>query len=385
MPQGNEEQKYNQTQDWRWDELLDPVGFLVLFQTVIGYAVTRCAQLVRISSATFEVLAEIFNITKSIIVSRMFWGRGNLYKNSFHYLISFLTGFALVTGIVSQVGIGTSTQALQVTYGQSTTDDLLQQGGGIQAALPVDANRPDLALQIYVVEDGDSLAGIAQQFNVSVDTVRWANLGRISPFNNEILAGWELKIPEIDGVLYKTRPGQTVDDVAAITGGTKFDIIEINELVPPEYKLPAEVFVPKGTLSESEVVITGIPQGVFSNPLSHPSCAGYRFERGLSSYHNGTDLSKRGGCPVRAIGAGRVTYVGWSPGAGFNVKIDHGGDITSHYYHSTGEFWVKVGDRVQQGQEIMMMGSTGNSTGTHLHLSLFKNKVAVNPGIFVPY
>lgn len=353
-----------------------------------GYLIWRTVQLWRFGAALFDILNVFANAAKKAIVSRMFWGRGNWYKNSFHVLITFLTIFALFTGLISQLKINSDTQALQVTYGQGATDDILQQGAGIQTVLPLDANLPALRISIYRVQPGDTLESVALKFGISVDTVRWANLNRVSPFSSYLEVGWELKIPEINGVLYRVRQGQSVDDVAAITGGSRFDIVEINQLVPPDYALVAgqEVFVPQGSLAESEVVIAGIPQGVFANPLSNPACAGYRLERGYTGYHNGLDLSRYPGCPIRAIAAGRVTHVGCTLGGpGCYIKIDHGGGIESHYYHGSGEFWVKNGDRVQQGQDIMMMGTTGNSTGVHLHLSLFKNNISVNPGLFVPY
>lgn len=355
--------------------------------TLVPYAIRRANQFYRFAIVSLELAVDSFNSLKSQTVSRMFWGRGNLYKNSFHILITILTVFALFTGIITQFNLNRDTQALQIVYGQGASDDLLQQGAGIQTVLPVDANIPDLRIRVHKVREGDTLDSIAADYGVTVDTIRWANLATISPFSNSIDVGWDLKIPEINGVLYKVRLGQTVDQIAAITGGNRIDIIELNELVPPNYELEAgrDIFVAQGTLAESEVVVAGIPQGVFTNPLSHPNCAGYKLERGMTSYHNGLDLSKFPGCPVRAIGAGRVTFAGWSAYAGFNVRIDHGGGIESHYYHSTGEFWVKAGDRVQQGQEIMMMGTSGNSTGVHLHLSLFKNHIAVNPALFVPF
>lgn len=362
-------------------------ALLEFFGTLPGYLFLRTTQISHFVITGLEIAAGSFNAVKSHTVSRMFWGRGNLYKNSFHILITLLTVFALFTGIITQFNLNRDTQALQISYGQGASDDLLQQGAGIQTVLPVDANLPDLRIQTYKVKEGDTLESIAAAHGISADTIRWANLSVISPFSNVIEIGWDIKIPEINGVLYKVRAGQTVDQIASITGGNRLDIIEINELVPPNYALQdgKDIFVPQGTLAESEVVVAGIPRGVFTNPLSHPSCAGYRFERGITAYHNGLDLSRFPGCPVRAIGAGRVTFAGWSAWAGFNVRIDHGGGIESHYYHSTGEFWVKAGDRVQQGQEIMMMGTSGNSTGVHLHLSLFKNHIAVNPALFVPF
>ncbi|MCA9378900.1 LysM peptidoglycan-binding domain-containing M23 family metallopeptidase [Candidatus Dojkabacteria bacterium] len=353
-----------------------------------AYLLLRSRQIVSWAITIAEFTVDTAAVTKDFLVSRMFWGRGNLYRNSFHLVMMVLTSFALITGVATQLDVfSTTSQALSVSYGLGATSDLLEQGGGITSVLPVDPSTPELQIDEHHVSPGETLESIAAIYGVSVDTIRWANSRLVSPFSNALEVGWVLRIPQIDGVLYTVRAGQTVDDLVALTGGNRFDIIELNELYPPDYALTdgQQIFVPHGSLSESEVVIAGIPRGVFTNPLSNPACAGYHLSRGFTSYHNGLDLAKGGGCPIRAIAAGRVVFAGWSSLAGFNVRIDHGGGITSHYYHGTGEFWVKEGDRVQQGQEIMMMGSSGNSTGTHLHLSLFKDKIAVDPAIFVPY
>lgn len=363
-------------------------ALLVFARASIPYALLRIGQFSQWMVVSVEVTIDIASKLKESLVSRMFWGRGNLYRNSFHLVIFALTSFALLTGVITQLNIfPVESQALAVSYGLGATSDLLQQGGGITSVLPVDPNTPELKINNHRVQPGETLNTIAASYGISVDTIRWANSKLVSPFSNIVEVGWVLKIPQIDGVLYTVRRGQTIDDLVALTRGNKIDIIELNELVPPDYHLVdgQQIFVPHGSLSESEVVIAGIPQGVFANPLSHPACAGYILSRGFTSYHDGLDLAKGGGCPIRAIAAGRVTFAGWSSLAGFNVRIDHGGGITSNYYHGTGEFWVKEGDRVQQGQEIMMMGTSGNSTGTHLHLSLHKDHIAVDPAIFVPY
>ena len=83
---------------------------------------------------------------------------------------------------------------------------------------------------------------------------------------------------------------------------------------------------------------------------------------------------------------GTVIYSGWSSGGeGYNVRIDHGGGIVTHYYHGNGELYVKAGDKVQQGQPIMYMGTTGNSTGVHLHFSLFYKGRAIDPAPYVSF
>lgn len=365
-------------------------NIIYLLQFVLGlppYVIKRGRQFVVILWVVVELLMERFNIIKTQIVSRMFWGRGGLYKNMFHLLVFTFTIGALVVSVVSRLyGVSGNSSGLVFASGQATSNDILHQGTSIQSVLSADPLAPEIEIKTHKVANGESLAGIAATYGLNIDTIRWANSTLISPFGNEIQPGWELKIPAVDGVLYQVRRGQTLEQIASITGGNILDIIEINSLVPPSYSVVVgqSLFVPFGVLQPSEVVISGIPQGVFTNPLSHDACLGYSFSRGVTSYHDGVDLAKFPGCPIRAIGAGKITYAGWSPAAGYNVKIDHGGGIHSYYYHGSGEMWVKAGDRVQQGQEIMMMGTTGNSTGVHLHLSLYKDGYVVDPLLFIP-
>ena len=83
-----------------------------------------------------------------------------------------------------------------------------------------------------------------------------------------------------------------------------------------------------------------------------------------------------------AAADGVVIYTGWDPyGYGNHVIVDHGGGLSTLYGHLT-QYYVKVGDRVARGQVIAKMGSTGRSTGTHLHFETRINGVAVNPTQF---
>jgi murein DD-endopeptidase MepM/ murein hydrolase activator NlpD len=365
-----------------WNRI-DLLEFLYYFPE---YVLIRSRQVSLVVIVAFEIIGDYITKLKNEMVRRMFWGRGNWYKNSFHLLILSFTGLALVTGLASKSLLVEAKQGLDVAYGQGASSDILEQGGSIHTVLAVDPLQPAITMQSYEVGQEESLTVIAEQYNVTEDTIRWANSDLISPFSNEVETGWRLKIPQINGVLYRVHSGQSIDDIASVTGGNKIDIIELNQLVPPDYKIVEgqRLFIPNGSLSVSEVRVEGIPQGVFENPLSNPECSGYTYSRGYSGYHDGVDLARYPGCPVRTIATGTIVFAGWSPLAGFNVRVDHGGGIVSKYYHGDGTFWVKVGDRVQQGQEIMMMGTSGNSTGVHLHISLFKNEVPVDPAFYIP-
>ncbi len=330
---------------------------------------------------------------QSRFVSRLFWGRSNLYKNIIHLGIIATTLMVTVYGFVYRINIVSGSSA---EYGNSlgSTSDLLYQGASIETVLLNAERGINISTQKRTVLPGDSLESIAAENEVSMDTIRWASGDVLSPFTNQVEVGMVLTIPEVNGVLYEVKPGDSLDSIISITSLTndeanRFNVIELNSLNPPyNLEVGQKIFIPNGNLKSVDAVgnVADIPRGVFSNPLAHPECAGYIYQRGFTSYHNGIDISRFPPCPISAIANGVVAYAGWGNfGEGYHVKIDHGGGIVSHYYHGDGQFWVKAGDRVQQGQALMMMGTSGNSTGIHLHISLFKNGYAVDPQGYVPY
>ncbi len=339
-------------------------------------------------------LANLIDEIKRFIVSKIHWGRGSAYKNIVHASMIFITGFVAISGVVSRIAVA---DAVYLdggnTYG---SNDLLSQGGSIQAVLT--SSGSGVSTITYTVQLGDTLDSIADKYIVTKDTIRWFNSDIISPFSDEVQIGSKIKIPAtpegqtINGVLYTVKAGQTLADVVAHTSANnaeanEFNIAEFNGLTQP-YTLTngQQLFIPDGNLNVNDIVIAGIPTGIFSNPLEDSSCTGYILSRGYTFYHNGLDLARWPGCTIKSVAAGVVEYVGCiRTGEGCAVKINHGGGIVTHYYHGSGIFYVKAGDRVQQGQSIMEMGTTGNSTGVHLHFSLIKNGVFIDPAPYVPY
>ncbi len=123
---------------------------------------------------------------------------------------------------------------------------------------------------------------------------------------------------------------------------------------------------------------SGVPSGSFRNPL--PGCylsCGFMGYRG----HSGVDLCLRGGtlgAAVYAADGGTVEFSGWAGGYGNLIRINHGNGYSTYYGHLSSRF-VSVGDRVSSGQQIGRAGSTGNSTGPHLHFEVRYNGTAYNP------
>ena len=103
---------------------------------------------------------------------------------------------------------------------------------------------------------------------------------------------------------------------------------------------------------------------------------------GLPAMHKGLDFAGKMGSPVVATGAGLVTWAGSRYGYGELVEIDHGGGLVTRYGHNK-SIVVKVGDVVTKGQSIAAMGSTGRSTGAHVHYEVLKNGKQLDPLKFV--
>lgn len=103
-----------------------------------------------------------------------------------------------------------------------------------------------------------------------------------------------------------------------------------------------------------------------------------RFGRNSGYYHTGLDIAAPGGTPIKAAAGGTVTYAGYHSSYGNLVILSHGNGIQTYYAHCS-KLYVSVGQSVSQGQTIGAVGSTGNSTGNHLHLEVRVNGTAQNP------
>jgi murein DD-endopeptidase MepM/ murein hydrolase activator NlpD len=103
---------------------------------------------------------------------------------------------------------------------------------------------------------------------------------------------------------------------------------------------------------------------------------------GYSAVHKGLDFAGPEGTKVTAVAAGLVTYAGDRSGFGEMVEINHGNGLATRYCHNE-KLLVKQGDMVRKGQDLALMGSTGRSTGPHLHFEVLKNGVQVDPLRFI--
>jgi murein DD-endopeptidase MepM/ murein hydrolase activator NlpD len=236
---------------------------------------------------------------------------------------------------------------------------------------------PILKTQTYTLTKGDMLSSVANRFNVS--------LGTLISFNNiknvrKVGVGTTLVVPNADGVLYTVVPGDSLSGIARTTKVTYERVLEANQLSSPVVTPGQKIFLPGATLSTWD--LKQASGELFLYPVRGYITSRFGTRRdpftGMRTFHNGIDIANSLGTPVRASMAGTVTDTGFNSSYGNYIVLSHEGGFQTLYGHLRA-FNVKIGQYVAQGQQIGQMGSTGYSTGSHTHFSIFKWNKALNP------
>lgn len=180
-------------------------------------------------------------------------------------------------------------------------------------------------------------------------------------------------------IISKGTPG-TADVSALVTyqGATelKREILTENILTEPVTQIEA-----RGTLERPSWAPTGTFRWPTHGRLTSPY--GYRYIFGSRSFHGGIDIANSKGTDIVAADGGIVNYAGWMSGYGYLIRIDHQNGYTTYYGHCS-KLLVGVGAKVHKGQHIAEMGSTGRSTGNHLHFEIRLNGERKNPSNYLP-
>jgi len=238
----------------------------------------------------------------------------------------------------------------------------------------------------YVVKEGDTISSIASKFSISLDTILWANNLKSS---SKIKSGQRLKIPPVTGIVHLVKRGETVYSVAkkysisaqnivnypfnSFANDETFTLRMGQSLVVPEGVMPAAVPVAVAKSTTVQVGSFTGAQGTFIWPTSGSITQRFVW------YHPALDIANRSAPPVVAVDSGIVASVVYARYAyGNHIIIDHGNGYRSLYAHLS-SINVSAGQTVSQGQQIGVMGSTGRSTGIHLHLEIIRNGVKINP------
>lgn len=232
-------------------------------------------------------------------------------------------------------------------------------------------------IQEYIVKEGDTIGSIAERFNISVETILWAN--NLS-YKSTIKPGQKLVILPVSGILHVIREGDTLSELAQLYQADIERIVEINELNSPENIYAGDILIiPGGKMPKtapkkySQVPISG---SYFICPIASPC----RITQGLH-WFNAVDITN-GVCgePVFAAAGGKVQRTGYGRVSGYYVRIIHPNGIVTFYGHLS-KIAVKPGQKVYQGQIIGYVGHSGitipsGPAGCHVH---FDVRFANNP------
>lgn len=246
----------------------------------------------------------------------------------------------------------------------------------------------------YTVNAGDTIGSIANQFNISAKTIFWEN-GLTE--RSLIRPGDTLAILPTNGISYKVKSGDTLFKIANLYKVDANEIRDFNSLSGDTLVLGFKLIIPGASpiasVSRSvsqninnisnlsalrKIIDIGKTKVSVSSGMVWPTI-GHRITQYYSWSHGGLDIANKIGTPIYAVADGTVEFSGWNSGGYGNlVIINHGGGKKTRYAHGS-KLFVRRGEKIKQGDIIMAMGSTGRSTGSHLHFEIIVNGGRSNP------
>ncbi len=221
---------------------------------------------------------------------------------------------------------------------------------------------------VHTVRPGDTVKAIAESFGVSEETILWANnLER----GDSLKAGDDLIVLPVSGVLHLVRPNETLGKIARDHKVREAEILSFNQMDNADQIFIGDLIIIPGG---EKPVRPQVParQPIARSYFIHPTSG--RITQGLH-YYNAIDVANNCGTPIYAAAAGTVQRAGYISIGGNRVQILHPNGVVTYYGHLS-RISVVPGQSVAQGQEIGRMGTTGRSTGCHLH---FDVRGAANP------
>ena len=337
-----------------------------------------------------------------------------------------ILGWGLAGAMVAYVGylalfLPVSSKSVSVTesgdFGEPQTAalprfEVQENEGNISRLANIDTvvpRRARVEVEAYTVEFGDSVFGISADFDITPETLLWANFDTLDDNPDFLEPGMELNIPPIDGVYYQWQPGDTLNGVASNYDAVAQDIVDWVgnrfDLLNPVIDVGMWLMIPDGQREFRQWIVPAIARGsagVSKSVYGPGACEGPftgLFGSGAFvwpspihdivgndywSGHLGLDIASDSSTPVYASDSGVVVFSGWATGGyGYMVMVDHGNGYQTVYAHLS-TITALCGQSVGAGQTIAFGGSSGNSTGPHLHFEVRLNGGFVNPWFVLP-
>lgn len=322
---------------------------------------------------------------KGIVVNALYRQRGKLSQRLTHTGMGALAALGvMIAPIISQEFPGTSVNPWQIT-GAPTVLSASTQDPGFDTEI---SSKVRDNIINYTVLTGDTVSSVADKFGVSADSIRWQN----SLSGDKIKIGQTIEILPVTGIAHKVQKGDTVYSIAkkydaeaqaivnfpfnAFANDETFELAIGQTVIVPDGVMPKAASTPR-VRQITPSAGTVVASGQFVWPTQGTISQRY------SWYHPGIDIANNTAPLVVAADSGRVEYAGWDgSGYGNMVLIDHGNGFKTRYGHLS-QIMVISGQTVARGNSVGKMGSTGRSTGIHLHFEIYKGGARPNPLLYL--
>lgn len=381
--------KWSKSLAKKFDSKKGALAFVIDFG---GYIFSRLKVIWVLISVLFEILFSGFDNFKNKIVKRMFWGRGAFLQYVIQIAVIIIAVILTISYIYRTPSIIAANEE-DLDYISVAEGDLLAMNTTLNTSIPKD--REERGTEVYIVMTGDTLSSIASKYNVSVQTIKWAN----DLTKDLVSPGQELEVPLSDGVLVEVKKGDTLASLSKKYSGNEQAIADFNWLDYP-FTLTAgqELFIPDGKMPEAPKPVYAAAPKTYISGSSNPNTASSPADPSVGKFlgwpvagntakisqyyrgtlHRGVDIYDKSLPNIVAAAGGKVIFAGcagYCPSLGstyggsgyaWSIQIDHGNGYTTWYAHLK-NIYVRTGQTVSNGESIGQMGSTGRSTGPHLH------------------
>ena len=270
---------------------------------------------------------------------------------------------------------------LMATFALEGAIEVDESGNLVDSVATTISYTQPVTYQNYSVRSGDTISGITRKFGLR----NISTLISVNDISNvrQLGAGQKLKIPSIDGIIYTVKKGDSLESIVKKYNVKLATILDVNELNTDVLSAGQQLFIP-GAAMDSKSLKEAMGE-LFIMPLKSKfrwsSSYGKRIDpiAGVSSFHTGTDMAFcPTGTPIYAAMSGTIATAGVSRVYGNYVIIEHGNGYQTLYAHMSKIIATK-GQWVSQGTKIGLVGSTGYSTGPHLHFTVYKNGKMIDP------
>jgi murein DD-endopeptidase MepM/ murein hydrolase activator NlpD len=363
----------------------DPdASLFAFFKALVRYGLSKSVLVFYYFRLLLYGIQLLISNLKFQIIRRLIWGGGRLGQPVAHAgVLAMSVAIFMVGGVFSGSGVVRG-QTVVATHASPLQDVLSAQ---TSTATKPPEDRPRDEVFEYEVQPGDTLSTIGEKFQISVETIRYANdLADV----DDLSPGQKLVILPVSGVQHTVKEGDTVESIANKYKVSPQAVVDFNYLNEPfALNMGDSLMVPDATIPQPVPPTLPIPPYAYGSGETYtgsvsPGTGLFRWPTDarlitqyFSYWHPAIDIGQYSS--IYAADAGTVVFAGWSPvGYGYLVEVDHGNGYKTGYAHLS-RIDVSVGQTVGKGQVVGLMGATGRAWGVHLHFMVWENGRFINP------